>query len=96
MYALFNLIATVIDLYIWALIISVILSWLVAYNVVNTGNKFVLTVMDFLNRITAPALRPIRNILPDMGGLDLSPIVLILGLIFLKNLLLYDLLPHLT
>ena len=96
MTALFNLIATVIDLYIWALIISVILSWLVAYNVVNTGNKFVLTVMDFLNRITAPALRPIRNILPDMGGLDLSPIVLILGLIFLKNLLLYDLLPHLT
>ncbi len=90
MYALFQLIGMVIDLYIWALIISAVMSWLVAFNVINMQNRFVYTVSDVLYRITEPALRPIRNILPAMGGLDLSPVVLILLLIFLRNLILVD------
>ncbi len=90
MYALFQLIGTVIDLYIWALIISAVMSWLVAFNVINMQNRFVYTVSDVLYRITEPALRPIRNILPVMGGLDLSPVVLILLLVFLRNLILVD------
>lgn len=90
MYALFQLIGMVIDLYIWALIVSAVMSWLVAFNVINMQNRFVYTVSDVLYRITEPALRPIRNILPAMGGLDLSPVVLILLLIFLRNLILVD------
>ena len=63
-----------IDLYIWVVIISAILSWLVAFNVVNTSNRFVYTLGDALWRITEPALRPIRRILPSLGGIDISPI----------------------
>ena len=74
----------VIDLYIWAVIISVILSWLVHFGVVNTGNQFVSMVGDFLWRLTQPALRPIRRYVPNLGGMDLSPLILILGLIFLQ------------
>jgi YggT family protein len=81
------LIDTVISLYIWVLIISAVLSWLVAFNVVNTHNRFVYQVMDFLYRVTEPALRPIRRVLPNLGGVDISPIVLILLLYFLRNLL---------
>lgn len=76
-----------IDLFIWALIISAVLSWLVAFNVVNTHNRFVYTVMDALYRVTEPALRPIRKILPNTGGLDLSPLALIFILWFLQSML---------
>ncbi len=85
MYSLLQLISTVITLYIWALIISAVLSWLVAFNVINTGNRFVYMVGDFLYRITEPALRPIRRFIPLLGGIDISPVVLILILIFLRN-----------
>ncbi len=77
----------VIDLYIWALIISAVLSWLVAFNIVNTQNKFVYMVGDFLYRVTEPLLGRIRRLLPSFGGIDLSPIVAILALIFLKDVL---------
>lgn len=73
-----------IDLYIWAIIISAILTWLVHFGVVNTRNQFVSMVGEFLWRITEPALRPIRRFLPNLGGIDISPIVLILLLIFLQ------------
>ncbi len=76
-----------IEFYIWLVIIQAILSWLVAFNVVNTRNRFVYMVGDFLYRITAPALKPIRRFIPNLGGIDLSPLVLILGLIFLKGVL---------
>jgi YggT family protein len=66
-----------LDLYIWLLIASAILSWLIAFNVVNTRNQFVAAVAEFLYRITEPALRPIRKRMPDLGGLDISPIILI-------------------
>lgn len=87
MYALLNLINSAITIYIWLLIASVVLSWLVAFNVVNTRNRFVYVVGDFLHRITEPALRPIRNVLPHLGGIDISPLVLILLLYFLRDLL---------
>ena len=86
------LITTVIDLFIWVVIIGAVLSWLVAFNVVNTRNRFVYMVGDFVHRLTEPLVRPIRNILPNMGGIDLSPLVLILLLIFAKQIILgfYD------
>lgn len=86
MLALTNLINTVIGVYIWLVIGSVLLSWLIAFNVVNTGNRIVYQIGDFLYRVTEPALRPIRNLLPSMGGLDLSPLVLILALYFVRDL----------
>ena len=76
-----------ITMYIYAIIISAILSWLVAFNVVNPHNNVVRTIGDFLHRLTEPALRPIRNILPDLGGIDISPIILILLLYFIQKVL---------
>lgn len=85
MIPLLAFIAMIIGFYMWIVIISVLLSWLIAFNVVNRSNQFVYMIADSLQRMTEPALRPIRNALPDMGGLDLSPIVLIFGLIFLRD-----------
>jgi YggT family protein len=95
MHAILNLLNTVISIYIWLLIASVMLSWLIAFNVISTGNRFVYEIRDFLYRITEPLLRPIRNLLPNLGGIDISPVVLILGLVFLQNLITHDLAPAL-
>jgi YggT family protein len=81
------LISTIIDIYIWILIASAVLSWLVAFNVVNTRNPIVHSIGEFLYRITEPALRPIRNMLPNLGGIDVSPVILIIGLLFLRQLI---------
>ncbi len=93
MHAILILVDTVISLYIWALIISAVLSWLVAFNVVNTSNRFVYAVGDFLYRLTEPALRHIRRFIPLMGGIDISPVILILILMFVRNLILHDIAP---
>ena len=85
MLAIANLISTVIGLYMWALIISIVLTWLVQFNVINTSNRFVYQIGDFLYRITEPVLRPIRSVIPSFGGLDLSPLIVILVLGFLKQ-----------
>jgi YggT family protein len=85
---LIGFIVLVIDLYIWVVIASAILSWLVAFNVVNTNNRFVLMIADTLYRLTEPALRPIRNILPNLGGIDISPVILILLLLFVRDVVL--------
>lgn len=77
----------VLQIYIWIVIISVILSWLVAFNVVNTRNQVVYTIGSFLHRITEPALRPIRRFMPNLGGIDLSPLVLILLIWFIQMVL---------
>jgi YggT family protein len=77
---------TIISLYIWVLIASAVLSWLVAFNVVNTRNPVVAQIGDILYRVTEPALRPIRRFMPNLGGVDISPIILIIGLIFIRNL----------
>jgi YggT family protein len=77
----------VLQLFIWIIIIQAILSWLVAFNVVNLNNRFVHGVLTGLDRLLNPVLRPIRNLLPDMGGIDLSPLVLILGVMLVQRLL---------
>jgi YggT family protein len=87
MRSLLWLIDTVIMLYVYLLIASAILSWLVAFNVVNWRNDVVRAIWDFLYRVTEPALRPIRRFLPNLGGIDISPIILILLLLFVRNLI---------
>jgi YggT family protein len=86
-YALLNLISTLITIYIWLLIAQAVLSWLLAFGVVNRYNRVVASASDFLWRITEPVLRPIRSILPDLGGIDISPVILILVLYFLRDLM---------
>jgi YggT family protein len=87
MNALASLIDTVFTLYIIILIASVAISWLVTFNVLNTQNQVVYGVLGFLYRLTEPVLKPIRRILPAMGGIDLSPIILIVLLYFVRDLL---------
>jgi YggT family protein len=87
MSALLWLILQVINIYVWLIILQVVLSWLIAFNVINTSNRFVYMVGDFLYRVTEPAMRPIRRILPNLGGIDLSPLVLLLLLFFAQRLL---------
>ena len=76
-----------LEIYTYFIIASAILSWLVAFNVINTHNRFVYTIGDFLYRITEPALRPIRRFMPNLGGIDISPIILILGVYFVRLVL---------
>ena len=75
---LIGLIVNLLDLFQIVIIVSVVLSWLTAFNVINTQNRFVYLIGDFVHRVTEPALRPIRNFMPNLGGLDLSPVILIL------------------
>ena len=93
MVPLIGFIVLVIDLYIWVVIASAILSWLAAFNVVNTNNRAVLVIGDTLYRLTEPALRPIRSILPNLGGIDISPVILILLLLFIRDVVLLGPLP---
>lgn len=95
MNALFLLVVTVINIAIWIIIIGAIMSWLIVFNVINLNNKFVYMVYDSINRLTDPLLAPIRRFLPNLGGLDISPIILILLLIFIKNFIVLDLSPAL-
>ena len=76
----------IVSLYIWILIIHVIFSWLVAFNVLNTSNRFVYSVLDVSYKLTAPPLNFIRNFLPILGSIDISPVILILVLMFFRNL----------
>ncbi len=86
MNALLWLFNTVIQLYIYILIASAVLSWLVAFNVVNVRNPIVSQIGEFLYQVTEPALRPIRRLLPNLGGVDISPVILILLLLFIQKL----------
>ena len=94
MRALLDIILLLLQLYIWLLIASAVLSWLIAFNVVNTRNQFVSMVADFLYRITEPVLRPIRNVMPSFGGLDISPVILILIIILIERVILYYIYPN--
>jgi YggT family protein len=85
-YALFGIVDMILQVLVWIIIVQVILSWLVAFNVINTSSNFVRTVLDVLDRLTAPLYRPIRKIMPDFGGIDFSPIVLILAIQILRRL----------
>ena len=87
MNAVVLLIERIIDLYIWVLIINVIFSWLVAFNVLNTQNRFVNSILEVTYKLTDPLLNYIRKFLPNLGSIDISPIILILALIFIKDLI---------
>jgi YggT family protein len=94
MRALFLVIDLALELYIWIVIAMAIFSWLVAFNVVNTRNSAVATIGDFLYRITEPVLRPIRNMLPNLGGIDISPVVLFLIIVFIRYVIALYILPN--
>jgi YggT family protein len=95
MLALIQTIVLAIDIYWWLIIASAVFSWLFAFNVVNPRNQFVSMVGNALFRITEPALRPIRAILPDLGGIDISPIILLLILFFIRQFILTTIAPAL-
>ena len=86
MKSIFVLLDSVITIYIWIIIINAISSWLVAFNILNTQNRFVFSVLDTTSKLTDPALNKIRRFLPTFGSIDLSPVVLILFLMFIRNL----------
>jgi YggT family protein len=94
MRALLYVILLALNIYMWIVIAAVILSWLVAFNVVNTRHPFVAGVADFLYRITEPVLRPIRNLLPNLGGIDISPIILFLIIILIQKIIEFYIYPN--
>jgi YggT family protein len=93
MNAFLRLVDNIVTLYIWLLILAAVMSWLISFNVINTRNRLVYTVAEFLYRVTEPALRPIRRYIPSLGGIDISPVVLILALWFIRDLLFEILVP---
>ncbi len=88
------LIEALIELVTWIVIASAIMSWLVAFGVVNMRNAFIRTVFETLYRLTEPMLRPIRRLLPNMGGVDISPVIPLLGLFFVREALRYYVWPN--
>ncbi len=94
MRAILDVILIALQLYIYLVIAAAVLSWLIAFNVVNTRNQFVAMVADFLYRITEPALRPIRRIMPNLGGIDISPVILILLILLIENVIVYYVRPN--
>ena len=94
MRALLDVILLILDLYVWIIIISAILSWLIAFEVVNTRNQFVYAVYNALHQLTEPFLRPIRNFMPNLGSIDISPIILLLAIFFLQRVIAYYIYPN--
>jgi YggT family protein len=94
MRAVLDIVLLILQIYIWLLIASAVLSWLVAFNVVNTRNQVVAIVGDFLYRITEPLLRPIRSMMPNLGGIDVSPVILILLILLLENVIVRYIYPY--
>lgn len=94
MRAILDVILLILQIYVWLLIAAAILSWLIAFNVVNARNQVVAMVGEFLYRITEPLLRPIRSILPNLGGIDISPVILILIIFFIENVIVRYIYPN--
>jgi YggT family protein len=94
MRAVLDIILLILQIYIWLLIAAAVLSWLVAFNVVNTRNQVVAMLGDFLFRITEPVLRPIRSMMPNLGGIDVSPVILILLILLLENVIIRYIYPN--
>ena len=87
MKSIFILLDSIITIYLWIIIINAVLSWLVAFSVLNTQNRFVFALLDATYKMTAPALHKIRKYIPTFGSIDVSPVVLILNLMFLRNII---------
>jgi len=94
MQAFFIVILYALNIYILIVIAAAIFSWLVAFHVVNTRNQAIAMIGEFLYRITEPALRPIRNVLPNLGGIDISPVILFLIIIFIQKVIELYILPN--
>jgi len=95
MKSIFILLDSIITIYLWIIIINAILSWLVAFNILNTQNRFVFSVLDATYKLTDPALNKIRRFIPTFGSIDISPVILILILMFLRNLIFEVFAPNL-
>ncbi|MBP2613547.1 YggT family protein [Rhizobium pusense] len=93
MLALFQTIDLALNLYTWVLIGSAIFSWLYAFNVINSRNQFVNAIGSFLFNVTEPVLRPIRRVLPNLGGIDISPIIMLLIIFFIRSFMWNTLYP---
>ena len=87
MKSIFVLLDSIITIYLWIIIINAVLSWLVAFNILNTQNRFVFSVLDATYKMTDPALNKIRRFIPTFGSIDISPVILILLLMFLRNII---------
>ena len=87
MKSIFILLDSIITIYLWIIIINAVLSWLVAFNILNTQNRFVFSVLDATYKLTDPVLNKIRRFIPTFGSIDVSPVVLILILMFLRNII---------
>ena len=94
MRSVLDIILLVLQIYIWLLIAAAVLSWLVAFHVVNTRNQVVAMIGDMLYRLTEPLLRPIRSMLPHLGGIDISPVILILLILLLENVIIRYIYPN--
>ncbi len=94
MRAVLDVVLLALQIYVWILIASAVLSWLIAFNVINTRNQFVATVWDMVYRLTEPALRPIRQRLPNLGGIDISPIILLLIIYFIQSVIIRYIYPN--
>ena len=94
MRAILDVILLILDLYFWVIIASAVLSWLIAFDVVNMRNQIVYTIYNVLHQLTEPLLRPIRNLMPNLGAIDISPIILLLGIFFLQRVIIYYLYPN--
>ena len=95
MKSIFILLDSVITIYLWIIIINAILSWLVAFNILNTQNRFVFSILDTTYKLTDPALSKIRRFIPMFGSIDISPVILILILMFLRNIIFEIFVPSL-
>ena len=95
MKSIFILLDSVITIYLWIIIINAVLSWLVAFKVLNTQNRFVFSVLDVTYKLTDPALNKLRRFIPMFGSIDISPVILILLLMFLRNIIFEIFAPNL-
>ncbi|EFO32718.1 yggt family protein [Roseibium sp. TrichSKD4] len=94
MRAVLDVVLLVLNLYVYVIIASAIFSWLYAFNIINSSNQIISTIGQTLYNLTEPALRPIRRVMPNLGGIDLSPIVLLLGIFFLQNVIIRYIYPN--
>ncbi len=94
MRAILDVILILLDLYWWVAIIMIIMSWLFTFNIINAGNQLVDMIWRIVSALTEPVLRPIRRIIPNMGGIDFSPIVLFLAIIFIRSVIIYYIYPN--
>jgi YggT family protein len=94
MRAILDIVMVVLNLYTWIIIAGAVLSWLIAFGVVNIRNDFVRSIWNLFLALTEPFLRPIRNFLPSMGGIDISPIILLLAVMLIERIIIYYIYPN--